>query len=228
MRAALALCLSLSLTAPASAQVVLGPEFDTDADLQMCRTSIEGRGMFVIFDAQEETLYENYTLREIFFGASENITCPAFVSLRVATPLLTDTEREPFCLVYDSEGDTITGFAQGDRDAFLMCKEPSKPLCERVNDSKDAAMAIAGFGAGTAAAAAGTQAAATAAGVSAVAHSSGAVILTGSAGYIAGTLGTIGATALSILTAPATLAAATVTVVAVGGAVYVCSPDTAD
>jgi len=214
-----------ALIGPANAQVVLGPEFDTNAELEMCRTSIDGKDMFVIFDAAEDSLYENYTFREIFFGSSDNITCPAFVSLRTATPLLTDEERALFCLVYDEENDTLSGFAQGERDAYLMCKEPSKPLCERVNDSKDAALAIAGFGAGTAAAAAGTQAAATAAGVSAVAHSSGAVILSGSAGYIAGTLGTIGATALSILTAPATLAAATVTVVAVGGAVYVCSSD---
>ena len=210
---------------PADAQVILGPEFDTNADLEMCRTSVDGESVFVIFDKSEDSLRKNYSFRERRFGASGNINCPGFVSLRIVTPLVTDEERELFCLVYDKDNDTISGFSQGERNAYLMCKEPSKPLCERVNDSKEWALAMAGFGAGTAAAAAGTQAAATAAGVSAVAHSSGAVILTGSAGYIAGTLGTIGATAFSILTAPATLAAATITLVAAGGAVYVCLPE---
>lgn len=220
----IALC-CVTLFGPANAQVILGPEFDTSADLQMCRTSTDGKGMFVVFDKSEDAFRKNYSFRDSFFGASDNISCPGFVSLRIVTPLLTDEERELFCLVYNKESDTISGFSQGKRDAYLRCKEPSKPLCERVNDSKEWAFGIAGFGAGTAAAAAGTQAAATAAGVTAVVHSSGAVILTGSAGYIAGTLGTIGATALGILTAPATLAAATITLVAAGGAVYACLPE---
>jgi len=228
MRSFLALLLLCSTTTAAYSQVVLGEEFDTEADLEMCRTSLDGQKMFVVYDSSEDILYDNYTLREIFFGGSETINCPAFVSLRLITPELSDREREPFCLVYDEDRDTISGFAQGERDAFLMCREPKKALCDRVNDSKDAALALAGFGAGTATAAAGAQAAISAAGVTAVSHSSGAVILTGSAGYIAGTLGTLGATVLTILTAPATLAAATVTVVGVGGAVYVCSPADAD
>ncbi|WP_018000112.1 hypothetical protein [Paracoccus sp. N5] len=46
--------------------------------------------------------------------------------------------------------------------------------------------------------------------------------MTGSSGYFAGTLGTISTSVLAGLTAPATVTAAAVSVVAVGGAVYVC------
>ena len=218
------LILSLALQAvfsPAYSQTVLGPKFSPEDELALCRTSIDGQIMWVVYDdGVEGNLYDNYSFREIFFGGTENINCPAYVSLQVLTPELSDAQRAPFCLEYDEVHDTISGFSEGERDAYLLCKEPGVPLCERVNNSRDAALALAGTFGG---AATGTTAATSAAGVSAVTHSSGALILTGNAGYIAGTLGTVGTSLIAFLTAPATLAAAGVTVVVVGGAVYVCS-----
>lgn len=204
------------------AQVVIPNEQIPYEFAEYCLTNIQSEPVHVFFDAEEDTLYENYTFREIFFGGTDNITCPAFVTLRLLTPKLTDMERSVFCLSYDEEQDTLVGFSEGERDAYLICKEPSVPLCDRVNATKDEVLAIVGIGAG---ATAGASAAASAAGVTAVTHSSGAVILTGSSGYIAGTLGTVGSGLLAVLTAPATLTAAAVSVVAVGGAVYVCQPE---
>lgn len=213
--------LLLHVVTTTSAQTVLDG-FDPEAPLEMCRTSIKGEKQLVIFDSEEGALYDNYSFREIFLGGSEYINCPAFVSLRLMTPDLSDIERAPFCLSYDEDGDTFEGYSVGERDAYLFCKQPTRSYCERVNDSKDAALALAGLGAG---ATTGASLASGAAGVSAVTHSSGAVILSGSSGYIAGTLGTIGASLLSLLTAPVTVAAASVTLVGVGGSVYFCAPD---
>lgn len=212
----------LLMSEKASAQVVIPSEQIPYATAQYCLSNIDSEPVHVIYDADEDQLYENYTFREIFFGATEKITCPAFVSLRIMTPDLNDLERSVFCLSYDEEQDTIVGFAKGERDAYLICKEPAVPLCDRVNATKEEALTIVGLGAG---ATAGASAAATAAGVTAVTHSSGAVILTGSSGYIAGTLGTVGTGLIGVLTAPVTLTAAAVSVVAVGGAVYLCQPE---
>jgi hypothetical protein len=187
-----------------------------------CTTKVNGVVEPLSYDLDEDALYANYSFREIFFGGSADNTCPAFIALRHLTPELTDQERSAFCLQFDDETDSYTGISQGERDAYLNCKAPSRSLCERVNASKDAAIAIAGFGAG---ATTGASVASGAAGVTAVAHSSGAMILTGSSGYIAGTLGSIGAGAVAVLTSPVTITGALVSVVAVGGAVYVCKED---
>jgi ankyrin repeat protein len=109
----------------------------------------------------------------------------------------------------------------GNLNAMALIAPPFS-VCAVVKDNTAVLASIAGLGAG----ATGTSVAATTGvGITAVTHSSGAIILTGSSGYIAGTLGSVGATALSILTAPATLTAAAITVVALGGTVYYCSID---
>ncbi len=92
-------------------------------------------------------------------------------------------------------------------------------VCKVVDETKEEALAVTGIATGLAGGALTTT---VSTGVTAVAHSSGAVILTGGAGYIAATLGTAGATTVGVLTAPATMAAAAVSLVAVAGAVYVC------
>lgn len=189
------------------------------AEVTSCTTSIKGVNTSLTYDDDDMSIYDNFTFREIFFAGWGEITCPSFITLRHLTPDLTDHQREPFCLSYDPEQETYVGFEQGDRDAYGICKAPSKTLCERVNSSKDALLAVSGLAAG---ASGGATTVASAAGVTAVTHSSGALILTGSSGYIAGTLGTAGATALGILTAPATLTGAAISLVAIGGAVYVC------
>jgi hypothetical protein len=189
-----------------------------------CTTKIDGELRPLTYDIDEDELYANYSFREIFFGGSSENTCPAFIALRHLTPGLTDEERSVFCLQFDETSDSYTGFTNGERDAYLNCRAPSRTYCELVNDSKDAALAIVGVGAG---ATGGAALATSAAGVTAVTHSSGAVILTGAGGYIGGTLSTLGAGAIAVLTAPATIATAVVSVVAVGGSVYFCRDEAA-
>ncbi len=193
--------------------------FPAFADIMSCDTSIDGKTLTLSYDIDDMSIYDNYTFREIFFAGWGAISCPSFITLRHLTPGLNDHERTPFCLSYDKEANTYIGIEQGNRDAYGVCADPKKTICQRVNASKDTLLTVSGFAAG---ASGGATTAATAAGITAVTHSSGAVILTGSAGYIAGTLGTAAATALGILTAPATITAAAVGLVTVGGAVYVC------
>jgi len=194
------------------------------AEQVQCKTNINGAVRFLSYYEYEYEINENYTWRENLFHGWGDITCPAFITLRYFTPKLTDYERSVFCLKFDKELDTYTGFVNGTRNAYLVCKEPKKTFCERVNETKDAAIAITGLAAG----AVGGGTAAGTAGITAVAHSSGAVILTGTGGYIAGTLGSIGATSLAVVTAPATIAATVVSVVTVGGAVYLCRDKDSD
>ncbi|NMG32530.1 hypothetical protein [Aromatoleum evansii] len=160
---------------------------------------------------------QDTSIRDLAASRTQGI-CPGYVILQHLTPTLTDKQREPFCLNFDAQAGTYRGISLGQRNAYGVCSTPGR-VCEFVNAKKEAALALAGLGAG---ASGGATAAATAAGVTAVTHSSGAVILTGSAGYIGGTLGTLGAGAVAILTAPAVLAGATLSLVTVGGAVYVC------
>lgn len=195
------------------------------AEVVQCTTSINGEIRSLNYHDDDYFLNKNYSWREKIFHGRGNITCPAFVTLRYLIPDLSDRERSVFCLKYDKELETYTGFVNDDRDAYLVCKKPKKSFCERVNATKETAIALAGLAAGTVG---GAGTAASAAGVTAVAHSSGAVILTGTSGYIAGTLGGIGATSLAIVTAPATIAATAVSVVTVGGAVYFCRDKDSD
>ena len=200
---ALALALPLLVAGPAK------------AELEGCRTSIEGKTIRLKYDPEDERVTGNTSFRERMFGGRGEISCPAFVTLRYLTPELDDAERGPFCLRYDREAETYTGYDLGERGAFLGCKAAGKTFCQRVNDSKDAAVTLAQRGMGAAEDAAGT--------VSALKHGSGAVILSGPGGQVATFLGSLGTTAMTVLTSPATLTAAAVSVVTVGGAVYVCS-----
>lgn len=184
------------------------------AELEGCRTSVEGKIVRLKYDPEDARIADNTSLRERMFGGRGEIDCPAFVTLRYLTPELDDTERGPFCLRFDDEADTYSGYDLGARGAYLGCKAAGKTFCERVNDSKDAAVTLAERGMGAAQDAAGT--------VSALKHGSGAVILSGPGGQVASLLGSLGTTAMTVLTAPATLTAAAVSVVTVGGAVYVC------
>jgi len=185
--------------------------------MERCTANIKNKPVTIKFDPSSGEYLENTTFREILFSGYDG-SCPGFIALRHMTPKLSPAERETFCAVYDKPNKNYKGFAQGVRDAYGKCKKPGK-LCTTVNASKEEALAIVGLGAG---ATGGAAAVSAAAGVTAVTHSSGAVILTGSAGYLAGTLGTVSAAVVGALTAPATIIGATVSVVAVGSAVYLC------
>jgi len=94
----------------------------------------------------------------------------------------------------------------------------TKSTCERVNATADGALGAAKTITTKAADAALGEGDRT----TAILHASGAAILSGQAPAIAATLGQVGTAVGTALAAPGVLAAAAVSVVAVGGAVYVC------
>jgi hypothetical protein len=207
------LCLSLALVA-----------FRAHAQDVACLTSIAGEKRTLVYDPDEPNIRENITLRERTFGGPEGIECPGYVTLaailRGLNPDISYAEMQPFCLRYDPGLATYTGVGVGKRSARLLCRAEGKGLCHYVNGTRDTALAVAGLGTKVMT---GMNTAASAAGVSAVADASGAVILSGPASYLSGAFASLGASALSVITAPATLTATAVTVVVVGGAVYACS-----
>ena len=206
-----ALCLTLAAGRAEAAEVA-------------CLTFIAGEKRALVYDPDEPNIRANITLRERTFGGPEGIECPGYVTLgailRGLNPDISYAEMQPFCLRYDPGLATYTGVGVGKRTARLLCRTKGKGLCHYVNGSKDTALAVAGMGTKLMT---GMNTAATAAGVSATADASGAVILSGPASYLSGAFASLGASALSAVTAPATLTAAAVTVVVVGGAVYACS-----
>lgn len=198
---------------------ILGYDPDEMVETRTCGFKFAGEDRRISYVYDEDYHIENSTFRENMLG-SKGGDCPSYVTLAYAAPDATSAQQKLFCLSYDKTTEQYLGFEEGAQNAYGLCKQPKRSFCERVNTSKTAATSIAGFGSGVVGSAVGS---ANVAGVSVVAHSSGAYILTGTSGYIAGTLGTIGTSALAVLTAPATIAGAAVSVVALGGAVYVCS-----
>lgn len=186
------------------------------AETKACLTSINGAELAVMYDTRDASLRENRTTREKLFGSYGKITCPGFVTLREMTPGLTDEERTPFCLTYDKTRETYTGFDLGERDGWLGCKAPSGRFCRSVNATKETAGQIAGS-IGRAATGGGTGD-----GQSFLDSRSGALIASGAGSYVSSVLGSAASSALAALSAPAAMTAAAVSVVAVGGAVYVC------
>jgi len=187
------------------------------AQSENCHTKIRGKVIQLKFNPEDNQYLDNTTFREILFSNWDD-SCPSYIVLKHMTPKLNPVQRETFCAEYENDKQGYAGISLGERDAYGKCKKPGQ-ICKVVNASKDEALAIVGIGAG---AAGGASLATSVVGVTAVTHSSGAVILTGSAGYLAGTLGTAAATVVATLTAPATLIGAAVSIVTVGGAVYIC------
>lgn len=176
-----------------------------------CSARISGQDVVLAYDRDEPGLRDHVTRREILSSTWGRGSCPSYVVLRSLTPELTDDQRGPFCLRHDADSDSIIGHDLGRRDANGHCAQPAKTVCQRVNQTRDAAVAISG------AAARGAVS-----GARALPDGSGAVILSGSKGYISGALSSIGGAAAGLASSPAIVAGAAVTVVAVGGAVYAC------
>lgn len=216
-----------------------------EIDMQTCSTSVNGTTLTLEYDVNghwsgpNPWLYDNYTLREIFFSGWGGFDCPSAITLVNLAPEFSSAERSLSCLYWDEEAETFTGFGEGSKDAYGICKD-TRTVCQRIGEAKTVVSDFAGSAAGTVGAvvagAAGTATGAStvagAAGVSAVAHSSGAAILTGSSGYVAGSLGGLGANALAgssavaaVVTAPATLTIAGVSAAVIGGAAYLCWDD---
>ncbi|MCQ0093129.1 hypothetical protein [Roseovarius sp. M141] len=184
-------------------------------DYTVSQRDLSGTGQYIL----KKEMKGNTSVRERLFGRWGKVDCPAYLTLREFTPGLTDAERKPFCLVYDKDADTYTGFSEGDRNAYLICNNP-KTFCERVNATKDEARSYAQTGLDMAMNTA--QSALSPDVGEIISHSSGALIMKGSGSFISGVLGTSGTSIGAALTAPAVVAAGAVTLVGVGGAVYFC------
>lgn len=165
----------------------------------------------------------NTSVRERLFGRWGKVDCPGYLTLREFTPGLSDAERKPFCLVYDKDADTYTGLSEGERNAYLICKNP-KTFCERVNTTTDEAAAFArtGLDAARRTAVSTARSALSPDVGEIISHSSGALIMKGSGGFISGALGAAGTSLGAALSAPAVVATGAVALVGVGGAVYFC------
>ena len=190
----IALFLAALLLAPLAAQ----------AEPTFCTARINGRDVPLAYDTDAPGLRDHFSRREIFFTSWGRDTCPSYVVLRSLTPDLTDDERGPFCLRHDKSSDSIIGYDLGQRDAYGRCEAPAMTVCQRVNQTKNAAVAITG------AAARGAIN-----GAKALPDGSGAVIISGSQS-------SIGGAAAAMASSPAIVAGAAVSLVAVGGAVYAC------
>lgn len=139
--------------------------------------------------------------------------CPGDVVLSAFLPELDESQRASFCLEYDDQTDSAVGYNVGPRDDDARCRAPRKTVCQRINRTRDAALAIAG-----------SAARRTYDGVSVVRNApGGATILSGTGAYIGQALATVGSGAAGLAASPVVIGGAAVTVVAVGGTVYACS-----
>jgi hypothetical protein len=177
-----------------------------------CHATIDEQA-YQIFYNDAESYYSSF--RERVFSGD---TCPGAVVIGVLTPELTPEERQVFCSNYDPDTKSHSLPAQGRRDAYGRCVEPSR-TCRIVNATKDQALGIVGLGND---AESGTLTNRLSSSVSAVTHSSGAMILSGNAGTLASLLPSAGSAVSSALAAPSVLAGAAASVVVIGSAVYLC------
>ncbi|WP_249218794.1 hypothetical protein [Falsirhodobacter algicola] len=187
------------------------------AEAQTCTTSVGGQRVNLFYEPDDAQVEANRTRREALLGGWGALDCPSYVTLRYLTPDLTDEQRQPFCLQWDKEGETYSGYAEGDRDAYLRCRTPRRGICERVNTSVQTSLAVAGL----ADAPEGTEG--LVGGAKAVTRPGGAVVLSGAGAAVQQSIAGASGAAGAALATPIGLAAAAVSVVAVGGAVYLCS-----
>ncbi|MFD2738613.1 hypothetical protein ACFSUD_03425 [Sulfitobacter aestuarii] len=130
----------------------------------------------------------------------------------LATTIPTE-EIDGYCLTSNAEQGYF--LVPGNRNYRGMCK---KTICERVNTTAEETAEITRDLTRST-----LQSATNPENLRAVAHKSGALILSGTASSLSTSLSAAGATLMTALSTPAALAAVGVSVVAVGGAVYMCS-----
>ncbi|OWY10863.1 hypothetical protein B6V74_02235 [Thioclava sp. F42-5] len=179
------------------------------AELVPCETSIRGKAYSYVYDADNAALKESRSLREKLFGEKGEVTCPALVTLRALTPEMDDESRAPFCLQWDKEAETYLGYDRGERDAYGLCRKPSKSICERLKgtakaagDLRDEAESAVGDAASKV-----------------LGKKIGGMIVSDQAGNLQKKLRDAGLGVLAGASAPALAA----TAVVVGGAIYICS-----
>lgn len=203
-----ALAVSLSYILLAGTPALAGPA--------QCEARIAGETVTIYYDADDPAWSSR---RERLF--SRGRTCPAALVITYLLPDLSAAEREVFCANVDPATGDHSLPAQGRRDAWGRCVEPSR-TCRLVNTTRDAALDLAGLGR---AAETGESAPRLAAAVSVVTHWSGAMILSGNAASIGQLLASAGGTVGTALASPAVLAGAAASLVVIGGAVWLCDED---
>ena len=140
--------------------------------------------------------------------ACDSETLISYLSLNVP-----EEDIAGYCLLPDPEFGYL--LAPGERDYRGRCTQTT---CDRVNTAREGAVGVAGTATDLI-----TRRDSDQSRTEAVVHASGAAILTGSAGSILASLGTGASTAVTAaLAAPVVAGAAAVSVVAVGGAVWLC------
>ena len=195
------------------------------AQADQCRAMINGDEVvveaenFATFaeDVKHRERLLNWPSRTWSRAWGKPVACDSGVLLDYLATTVPDDDINGYCLTETKEDGYF--LIPGERNFQGMCKTT---LCEKVNTTKDQSVAVAGSITREIAEDVG------AAGVNAIKHGSGALMLSGSAASISPTLSTAGTATMTALSSPAVLAAAGVTVVAVGGAVYMCSGDPAE
>lgn len=139
------------------------------------------------------------------------VACDSETTIAFLGAVLAVDQIDGYCLSYDAETDGFL-LVPGARNFRGRCQ---KTVCDRVNL---AAEQTTGFLGAMAQAVLQQQG-----GRAGLIHSSGAMLLTGQSNLLIETLGSAATSVTAALSTPAALAAAAVTVVSVGGAVYVCS-----
>jgi hypothetical protein len=203
----------MALAVPLLALTVAAP---LEARPSQCDTRIDGEPVTIFHDSEDASWS---SMRDRLFTRGRS--CPASVVITYLLPDLTAAEREVFCANFDPETGSHSLPAQGPRDAYGRCMEPSR-TCQLVNATRETALDLMGIGRQ---AEGGAPASGLSATISAVTHWSGAMILSGNAASITNLLSSAGATVGTALGTPAVLAGAAASVVVIGGAVWLCSDD---
>lgn len=139
--------------------------------------------------------------------------CDSLTAITFLAQYLEIEETDGYCLSDDDEAGFL--LVPGERNYRGRCRAT---VCERVNMAVDETIETAGSIAGIVT---GTQRPTS--GIAGFAHSSGAMLLSGNAASVTAALGNVATGVTTALSAPAVMTAAAVSVVAVGGAVYVCN-----
>ena len=191
------------------------------AETRRCLATVNGSEVSIDYDP---ALTEPVSRRERLLGWPGRTwdrawgappACDSALTILYLAQSLPGEEIDGYCLARDGETDSFL-LVPGERGFRGRC---TKTTCERVNDVREDAVTASAKVARTVADVATGR---TDSRIGAVAHSSGAAILSGNAGPVSAALSGIGPTVVAVLTAPATLAAAAVSVVTIGGVVYVC------
>lgn len=192
------------LTAVAFASALTSPGV-LAAKERDCTARLNGIDLKLRYDDRDD-VWSSFRERRLTRGPA----CPGKVVIAHMLPGLKDEERAMFCAVYDEAAEQYRTVAEGPRDGYGRCDQPSR-ACRMVNATKAEALEIGALGRDM-----------VLAGVKSARTSAGALVLSGQASALAGALAEAGGAAAAALSAPGVLAGAAASVVVVGGAVMVC------